>query len=260
MNASTHRLRLPVLLLLAGLLLLLSGCEAGQQEAEGKGMLRVGVRTNVAGLGCQNPNTGRYYGLEIDLARALARRLGYEDAAFVSVTPETRETVLESGQADCVIACFSVTEDRKKRVDFSQPYYTDRLRILAERSSLIRTVRDLRGCTIAVMKDTNAMETAEEGLRQAGLLLENQAVRMVEMSSYEDMDRALETGAVDAICMDGIMAHGYEGERISLALRSSESEYAVATRRGSALSKPLDEALGVLLEEGFVDQLIREWL
>lgn len=260
MNASTHGLRLLAILLLSGMLLLLSGCEGQQEEAEGKGMLRVGVRTNVAGLGYQNPNTERYYGLEIDLAKALAQRLGYEGAAFVAVTPETRETVLESGQADCVIACFSVTEDRRERVDFSRPYYTDRLRVLAERSSLIRTVRGLRGCTIAVMKDTSAMEIAKEGLKQAGLLMENQPVHMVEMSSYDEMDRALETGAVDAICLDGIMAHGYEGERVSLALRSSESEYAVATRRGSALSQPLDEALGVLLEEGFVDQLIREWL
>lgn len=259
MNASTQALRVLAALLLSGMLLLLSGC-AARQEEEGKGMLRVGVRTNVAGFGCQNPNTGRYYGLEIDLAKALAQQLGYEGAAFVPVTPEMRETVLESGQADCVIACFSVTEDRRKRMDFSRPYYTNRLRVLAERSSLIRTVHDLQGCTIAVMKDTSAMEIAKEGLRQAGILTENQAVRIVEMSSYEEMDRALETGAVDAICMDGVMAHGYEGERISLAMRSSESEYAVATSRGSALSKPLDEALGALLEEGFVDQLIREWL
>ena len=253
-----NAVHLAVLLLCA--LMLLGGCATVSGRQESKGPLRVGLRPDILDFSYRNEKTGRYYGLEIDLARELARRLGCEDIEVVPVTPQTREDVLVSGEADCVIACFSVTEDRKKRVDFSRPYYTDRLRILAERSSLIRTVRDLRGCTIAVMKGTNAMETAEEGLRQAGLLLENQAVRMVEMSSYEDMDRALETGAVDAICMDGIMAHGYEGERISLALKSSESEYAVATRRGSALSKPLNEALGALLEEGFVDQLIKEWL
>ena len=68
--------------------LALAGCAGGaggdKAGASGEGTLRVGVRSDVVGFGYLNENTGKYYGLEIDIAEELARR----DLDLVDTDPE----------------------------------------------------------------------------------------------------------------------------------------------------------------------------
>ena len=250
---------------LAALLLcsmaLLGGCGMLGEKEESKGLLRVGVRSDVADFSFRNAKTGRYYGLEVDLAAELAARLGYDGAQFVPVSPQTRESVLEAGEADCVIACFSVTQDRLSRLDFSEPYYTDSLMILVENSSMIRTVRGLRGCSVAVLKASNVQAQATMAFEETGLFTGENAVRFAPMDTYDEMSSALETGAVDAMCMDGCIAWGYaDDDRSFVDMKIGEQPYAVATLRGSPLSAPIDEAVRALLDEGFIDALAEKWL
>lgn len=248
------------LLLLCGAALL-GGCEMHGKKEASKGLLRVGVRTDVEDFACRNAKTGRYYGLEIDLARELAVRLGYDDAQFVPVSAQTRESVLEAGDADCVIACFTVTEDRLTRLDFSEPYYMDSLQIMVENSSMIRTVRGLRGCTIAVLKSSNAQQQAAAAFEETGLFTGENAVCFEAMDTYDEMSSALETGAVDAMCLDGSIAWGYyQDDRSLVDMKIDEQPYAVATLKGSPLSEAIDEAVRALLGEGFMDGLVEKWL
>ena len=246
-------------LLLGGLLL--GGCQTLGKKEKSKGLLRVGVRSDVEDFSYRNVKTGRYYGLEIDLAQALASRLGYDGAEFVPVSPQTRESVLAGGEADCVIACFTVTQERRARLDFSEPYYTDCLQIMVENSSLIRTVRGLRGCSIAVLKTSNAQALATMAFEETGLFTGENIVRFAPMDTYEEMSSALETGVVDAMCLDGSVAWGYHDDDRSLVdMKIGEQPYAVATLKGSPLSGPIDEAVRALLDEGFMDALIEKWL
>ena len=247
-------------LLLCGMALL-GGCAALGKKEESTGPLRVGVRSDVEGFSYRNVKTGRYYGLEIDLAAELATRLGYDGVEFVPVIPQTRESVLEAGEADCVIACFSVTQERLSRLDFSEPYYTDSLRIMVENSSMIRTVRGLRGCTIAVLRTANAQALATLAFEETGLFTGEYAVRFAPMDTYDEMSSALESGLVDAMCMDGSIAWGYyEDDRSYVDMKIGAEPYAVATMKGSALSAPIDEAVCALLDEGFMDELVEKWL
>lgn len=247
-------------LLLCGMALL-GGCGMLGKKEDSKGLLRVGVRSDVKNFSYRNVKTGRYYGLEIDLALELASRLGYDGAEFFSVSPQTRESALEAGQVDCVIACFTATQDRRSRLDFSDPYYTDSLRILVEDSSLIRTVRGLRGCSIAVLRASNTQDMATMAFEETGLFTGDNAVRFAPMATYEEMSSALETGLVDAMCLDGSVAWGYcLDDRSFVDMKIGEQPYAVATPKGSPLSGPIGEAVRALLDEGFMDALIEKWL
>lgn len=256
--------RICLLALCAALLYLtalLAGREAPGKKEEAKGLLRVGVREDVEGFSCRNAKTGRYYGLEVDLAKALAERLGYDGAAFVSVNPQTREQLLESGEVDCVIACFSVNAERRERLDFSEPYYTDELKILVENSSQMHTVRALRGCTIAVLQASDVQQEAERAFAQTGLFDGENGVRFVAMQTYDEMSAALDAGDVDALCLDGCIAWGYyDDDRSFVNMEISEQVYGVATRKGSPLSAPIDEAMRALLNEGLMDRLTDKWL
>ena len=123
--------------------------DADVQAIVDRGVLRVGVKNAVLGFGYQDPITGEYSGMEIDLANALAAQLGV-DVEFTTVTAATRTELLDSGDIDCVLATFTITEERKQSWDFTTPYYTDHVTVLVEDASGIKTLADLRDKLVGV--------------------------------------------------------------------------------------------------------------
>lgn len=103
--------------LCALLALVLLGAAAGAET------LRVGVRDDIINFGFYNETTGKYYGLEIDLAAELAQRIGCDGVEYITVTPDTRKDMLLNGEVDVVIATYSIAESREENFDFSAPYY-----------------------------------------------------------------------------------------------------------------------------------------
>ena len=91
------------------------------QKIVDRGVLRVGVKNAVLGFGFQDELTGEYSGMEISLAQKIAEYLGV-DVEFTAVTAATRTELLDSGDIDCVLATFTITEERKKSWDFTTPY------------------------------------------------------------------------------------------------------------------------------------------
>ena len=89
-----------------------------------RGVLHVGVKNAVIGFGYQDPVTNEYTGMEISLAKKIADYLGVK-VEYTAVTAATRTELLDSGDIDCVLATFTITDERKKSWDFSTPYYTD---------------------------------------------------------------------------------------------------------------------------------------
>ena len=113
------------------------------QEIIDRGTLKVGVKNVTKGFGYEDPATGEYSGLEISLAKKLAESLGVE-VEFTPVTAATRTALLDSGDIDCVIATFTITDERKNSWDFTTPYYTDHVGVLVENSSGIKNLADLK--------------------------------------------------------------------------------------------------------------------
>ena len=74
-----------------------------------RGVLRVGVQNAVLGFGYQDELTGEYSGMEIALAEKIADYLGVE-VEFTAVTAATRTELLDSGDIDCVLATFTITD------------------------------------------------------------------------------------------------------------------------------------------------------
>ena len=253
--------------------LALAGCMGGGEESAGHGTLRVGVRSDVVGFGYLNENTGKYYGLEIDIAEELARRLGYADVEFVSVLPETRKEMLLDGQVDCLVACYSVSDTRLENFDFSPAYYQDASIVMVENSSLVEGVEDLKGLTFGTMAGTNtapqlALKLTESGFTSGEALEQTEdhsvtqfdTFRLVQLPSYEELSRCLEEGSVDAACMDGSIAKTYlNADRHLLDFAIGSQEYGVATQKDSALSQPVAEAIQGMLDDGTIAELTDKW-
>lgn len=224
--------------------------------------LKVGVRDDIMHFGYLNPNTGKYYGLEIDLAVKLAKELGYEDVEYTTVDPDNRKDTLLNGNVDCLIAAYSVSETRLKNFDFSPAYYTDYSSIMVEKSSLIYKLSDLVGKRIGVLDGANTGPKLTLKMIEEGLITEDDTKDsvLVNMESYKELSEALEEGTVDAVCMDGCIARAYmEDDREILEDKIGQEEYAVATQKDSELSGRMTEAVQKMLDDGTIEELIEKW-
>lgn len=251
---------------------LASGCSA--QQAHSAGTLKVGVLTDIAGMSEYDEANDRYYGMEVDLAEGMAARMGYSGVEFVGVSSDDRAKVLADGTADAVAACVSVTDQRRQTMDFSDAYYTDRMVVMVENSSLITSFDGLKGGTIGTLKgSSNAKELRqklkEEGLSSGKVKSFNKKKGKVrydtwslrEFDTLNELSDALEAGTVDAFAMDGSIARNYldSGRRLIEGFSGEEQSYAVATAKGSELSSKVSEAVKSMIDDGTVEGLKEKW-
>lgn len=252
----------------------LAGCSSSQATPTSSSTLKVGVRGDVVGFGYYNSETQKYYGLEADIATELANRLGYKDVEFTTVTPDNRKDMLQNGEVDCIVACYSDTASREKNFDFSPSYYTDSSVFMVEESSLITSIDQLvNGKVIGTMLGTNTAaeitsQLAEQGLISGNVLSRNEdnsdvqfdTFRLLQFGSYKDLSEALEVGKVDAAVMDGSIARTYlQDNRKLLSYTGKTQNYGVATQKESALSQPVAEAIQEMIDDGTIAQLTDKW-
>ena len=132
---------------LAGAALVLGGAGALAGCTPDADVLRVGTKIDVPGFGFQNPETGNIEGMEVDIARELAKRIKGDPNALqvTGVNVTTRGAMLDNGTLDATLATFTITEERKKSYNFSRPYYTDHIGVLVKKSSGIADLAGLDG-------------------------------------------------------------------------------------------------------------------
>lgn len=265
-----------VVLLLSCALAGLAGCAGAAADkggASGGETLRVGVRSDVVGFGYLDEGTGKYYGLEIDIADEMAARMGYGAVEFVSVLPENRKDMLLNGEVDCLVACYSIAESRQKNFDFSPAYYSDDSIVMVENSSLIESVDALKGKTLGTMSGSNTapqlvIKLTEAGFTSGEALSANEdnsdvafdSFHLVQLASYQELSQALEEGTIDAACMDGSIAQTYlNDDRSVLDFTIDTQEYGVATQKDSALSQPVSAAIQGMIDDGTVAALTDKW-
>lgn len=235
------------------------------------GTLKVGVRSDIINFGYYNETAEKYYGLEIDIANELAERLGYKDVEFVTVKPETRKEMLLDGEVDCLIATYTISDTRTENFDFSDPYYTDDMCVMVEKSTLIDDIEQLKGKNIGTMSGANAAPIFAKKMKAMGIISETpenaldevtkyKNLTITQLPSYEELDKALEDGSVDAACLDKCIAQTYiNDDRKLLDTVILQQEYGVATQKGSELSEKVDKAIKEMLEDGTIDELIDKW-
>ena len=240
----------------------------------GEGTLAVGVRADVMGFGYLNEKTKKYYGLEIDIARDMAERMGYKSVEFKTVTPENRKQMLLDGEIDAIVACYSIADTRKKNFDFSPAYYDDHVIAVVQNTSMIEGIDDMRGLTFGTMSGANAAPLLNNKLKEIGFSTGTDKIlgstdqdvqfdtwHLLQFPSYQELSDALEEGTVDAMVLDGAIAKTYmDDKRHELkGFEVAKQSFGVATQKGSALSAPVSETIQAMLDDKTVARLIDKW-
>lgn len=148
-----------------------------------------------------NDKDGDLVGIDIDIAKVIAEELG--------VRLEVRDIIfsrifdsLEAGQIDLGIAGLHPTEERRKRVDFSDIYYQaiQTIVIRVENAERITTVEDLRGKIIGIQKDSIQEDMARSHIEGASFVVRE---------TIEELIINLKKGLVDALIMEKPVAESY---------------------------------------------------
>ena len=244
---------------------------ADVQAVVDRGVLRVGVKNAVLGFGFQDELPGEYSGMEISLAKKIAEYLGV-DVEFTAVTAATRTELLDSGDIDCVLATFTITEERKKSWDFTTPYYTDYVTVLVEDASGIKTLGDLVDKKVGVSSGSTSAKALVKAMIEAGVISGDgfdadtfdpatwtAGVSFAQYDDYPTISTALSAGEVDAFCVDkSILAVYHTDGRSYIDDKFSPQEYGIATVKGSGMSELCETLITGWLADGTIDALITE--
>ena len=236
-----------------------------------RGVLRVGVKNAVLGFGFQDELTGEYSGMEISLAEKIAEYLGVE-VEFTAVTAATRTELLDSGDIDCVLATFTITEERKKSWDFTTPYYTDYVTVLVENASGITTLADLVDKKVGVSSGSTSAKSLVKAMIEGGFISGDnfdqesfdpatwtEGISFAQYDDYPTISTALSAGEVDAFCVDkSILAVYNTDSRSYISDKFSPQEYGIATTKDSGMSALCEELITTWLADGTIDALIAE--
>ena len=237
-----------------------------------RGVLRVGVKNAVPGFGYQDTLTNEYSGLEIDLAQMIADYLGV-DIEYTAVTAATRGELLDSGDIDCVLATFTITDERKESWDFTTPYYTDAVTVLVEDESGITSLEGLLDKTVGVSSGSTSARALVQAMVDAGLVSGDnfdpetfdaatwkEGVSFQQYDDYPTISTALSAKEVDAFCVDKSILAIYKTEgRSYIEEKFSPQEYGIATTKGSGFSALCEELVTGWLADGTIDGLIAEY-
>ena len=244
---------------------------ADTQAIIDRGVLKVGVKNAVIGFGFQDTLTGEYTGMEISIAEKIAETLGV-DIEFTAVTAATRTELLDSGDIDCVLATFTITEERKNNWDFSTPYYTDYVSVLVETASGITSLETLKDKTVGVSSGSTSAKALTKAMIEAGVIdgadfdeesfdaaTWTTGISFKQYDDYPAISTALSAGEVDAFCVDkSILAIYNTDTRDYIDAKFSPQDYGVATKKGSDFSTTVESLVSEWLADGTIAGFIAE--
>ncbi|MFJ8234858.1 transporter substrate-binding domain-containing protein [Ureibacillus sp. NPDC094379] len=228
------------------------------EEVKANDKIVWGVKNDTKLFGLKNPSTGEVEGFDIDIAKAITEII-LGDASkveFKEVTSKTRIPMLNNGDIDAIVATMTITEDRKKEVDFSDVYFEAGQSLLVKKGSPIQSIDDITADTkvIAVKGSTSAINIREKA----------PDAQVLEFENYAEAFTALKAGQGDTLTTDNAILYGMASEDSNFEVVGdlfTDEPYGIAAKKGSDdLVKAVNDALAELKENGKYDEIHNKWL
>ena len=228
---------------------------AGEAKAEGSYAGKTLIMATNAEFPPYEYHEGKdIVGIDVEIAKAVAEQMGAKfevsDMAFDAII-----SAVDSGKADFGAAGMTVTEDRKKNVDFSDTYATSVQSVIVPENSDIKSIDDLKGKKIGVQQGTTGDIYATKDYGKDAIQPFPKGV---------DAVLALGAGKVDAVIIDGNTAKAFVADQKGLKLLDSayaEEEYAICVKKGNTeLRDGINAALKELKASGKLDEIVAKYI
>lgn len=254
-------------LLMATMMLALAfaGCSAKEADADDdwayiadKGTMVIGI-TEYAPMSYYD-DQGVLIGFDTEFAQIVCEKLGVTPE-FVVINWDTKEVELAAKNIDCIWNGFTITEERKENVNFSEPYAKNMqvVVIRAEDAATYTDTASLSGANLVaeVASTGEAAIADDENLSKADY---------VSVSKQADALLEVKAGTADAAVIDYVMANAMVGEGTDYddlmmidGLELSYEEYGIGFRLGSNTADKVNEAIDTLAAEGAFDEIAAKY-
>lgn len=212
------------------------------------GVLKVGGTKTSALFSLQSTDDNKLRGFDAGLSQLLARYITGEAKTDVSVVDSsTREAVLQNGTVNAVFATYSITDQRKQKIDFAGPYYVSRQGILVKSTNnSIKSVKDLDGKKVGVQAGSTGPQIVKKAAPKA---------TVQEFQDDSQLVQAIKQGRIDAYVVDQSLVLG-DVAKEPKALKvvgdgfGSEDPYGIGLPKGSDATKFVNDWLKKIEADG----------
>ncbi|HEU4512780.1 MAG TPA: glutamate ABC transporter substrate-binding protein [Nocardioidaceae bacterium] len=239
----------------AGLALTLAACGGGGDGASGdhielevvenpehsgtpadlaeSGSIKIGVKVDQPGIGFKEPGEDLPTGFDIEMGRIIAAQLGIdpdsENVEWVETISDNRESFIQNGTVDIVIASYSITDERRQVVGQAGPYYVTGQQLLIRKADdeKISGPEDLSGIKVCSVEGSTSLARVQD----------EYGADPVPFGTYSECVDQLENETVDAVTTDGAILAGYAAENDELTVVGepfSEERYGIGYKKGDA--------------------------
>lgn len=234
----------------------LAACAGSSSVAQSSHKITIGIKFDQPGVGYKKGGT--YTGFDVSVARYIANYLGYQDyeIEWKEAPSKQREAMLQNEDVDMILASYSITDDRKKTVDFAGPYLVAGQDLLVRSDNTsIHGPQDLDGRRLCSVTGSTSATVIKERY--------SSKVQLMEQPSYAECATALFSGIVDAVTTDDIILAGLASNsrgRLKLVGQPfTEEHYGVGLHKGNhKLAKKINEAINDMIKSGAWEQAIED--
>ena len=223
---------------------------AGAAHAQGEPLR---VATDATFPPMEFVENGKRTGFDVELVEAIGQTLGRKiewiDIDFKGLVPG-----LISKRFDMAVSAIYITDERKKVVDFTAPYYAGGLVVLTTRAGPIKSLKDLDGKKV----------TVQVGTKSVGWLKDNYPkVERIEVEKNQEMFTLVEIGRADAAVTGKPAAKVFAQAKPALHVLDEQlttEDYGIAVRKDAPeLRAAVNAALKKIKADGTYDKLVQKW-
>ena len=222
-----------------------SGSYRTVDQIKESGEITIGVFSDKNPFGYVD-NDGKFQGYDVYFAERIAKDLGVE-LKLVPVEAASRVEFLETAKVDIILANFTVTDERKEKVDFALPYMKVALGVVSPDSAIITDAEQLNAKTLIVVKGTTAESYFTENYPD---------VKLQKYDEYNEAYSALQDGRGDAFSTDNteVLAWSMNNPGFTVGVESLGSTDAIApavTKGNETLLNWINDEITALADEQF---------
>ena len=233
------------------------GVDTSLDDVVESGRFVLGLDDSFPPMGSRDGN-GQIVGFDIACAREVCARLGVE-LVCQPIDWNSKEQELMTGNIDCLWNGFTITEERRENLLFSDPYVKNAQVVVVNASSSVQTLDDLAGASVGVQAGSSAESAIEDTPGFAESIGE-----IIQFKENLTALMDLEIGGVDAVVMDLLVANdninrsGKDFRILSQTL--ADEEYGIGFRKGDvALRDAVQGALDDMAADGTLARIAVKW-
>ncbi len=234
-----------------------ASADTSWEKIKEKGELVLGLDESFPPMGFRDENNN-IVGYDVDLAQAVADRLGVK-LKLQPINWDTKDQELNTGNIDCIWNGFTITDERKQNILFSDPYMNNQQVLVVLADSKYKKLADLKDKSVALQATSSAADALNSKADFKATLKE-----VVELKDNNLCLMDLKTGNVDAVAMDEIVARYYiqmKAEKYRVLDEGLGGEvYGIGFRKADVqLVTTINDTLKEMAKDGKIAEISNKW-